>query len=433
MIRNVCTMMVGLLLVTSHSHAQSIYFPPINNSAVWESISPASLNWCEDKIDDLYDFLEQQNTKGFIVLKDGKIVLEKYFGTFTQDSAWYWASAGKTITAFLVGKAQEDGALSIDDPVSDYLGGAWTNCTAEEEAQIKIVHQLTMTTGLNDGVMDNHCTDPNCLEYLAAPGARWAYHNAPYTLLGSVVSAATGLPINSYTQQKLKNPTGMTGIWVSLNYDRIFFSTLRSMARFGLLAQNEFVWDGTPLLTDANYIQQMTNTSQSLNESYGYLWWLNGKDSYMVPTVQVAIPGELVPHSPEDMFAGLGANGQVLSISRSSGLVIVRMGNSPGTAEISSVLADQIWERVSDLTCNASHVSSDVLMSNTQLIYPNPANTEVFIKDVSPSTSYHIFDVSGRVILSSSGSGYLDVSTLREGYYCIRFDNGVTRALLIQH
>jgi len=43
-----------------------------------------------------------------IEVKDGKIVLEKYFGTFTKDSLWYWASAGKTLTAFLVGKAQDE-------------------------------------------------------------------------------------------------------------------------------------------------------------------------------------------------------------------------------------------------------------------------------------------------------------------------------------
>jgi CubicO group peptidase (beta-lactamase class C family) len=41
--------------------------------------------------------------------------LEKYFGTFTRDSIWYRASAGKTITAFLFGKAQENGKLSILD------------------------------------------------------------------------------------------------------------------------------------------------------------------------------------------------------------------------------------------------------------------------------------------------------------------------------
>ncbi|MFN5596947.1 MAG: serine hydrolase, partial [Bacteroidota bacterium] len=87
--------------------AQTTYFPP--NTGTWETTSPQSLGWCDANIDSLYNYLNQKNTKAFIILKDGKIVLEKYFGNFTQDSIWYWASAGKTLTAFTVGLAQQDG------------------------------------------------------------------------------------------------------------------------------------------------------------------------------------------------------------------------------------------------------------------------------------------------------------------------------------
>ena len=60
----------------SISSISQTYFPP-NNSNIWDTISPASLSWCQNKIDSLYDFLEINNTKSFILLKDGKIVLEK--------------------------------------------------------------------------------------------------------------------------------------------------------------------------------------------------------------------------------------------------------------------------------------------------------------------------------------------------------------------
>ena len=137
--------------------ANDLYFPPLAGNT-WETLSPSTLGWDETKIQPLYDFMEQQNSKAFIVLKDGKIVLEKYFGNFTQDSIWYWASAGKTITSFLVGKAQEDGFLKITEPTSKYLGKGWTVCPTDKEDKITIRHQLTMTTGLDDGVPDNHCT-----------------------------------------------------------------------------------------------------------------------------------------------------------------------------------------------------------------------------------------------------------------------------------
>ena len=76
-------------LLHSSINSQSLYFPPLTGN-VWETTSPATLGWCEDKLPELYDYLESANSKGFIVLKDGKIVIEKYFGSFTKDSLWYW-------------------------------------------------------------------------------------------------------------------------------------------------------------------------------------------------------------------------------------------------------------------------------------------------------------------------------------------------------
>ncbi|MBK6945841.1 MAG: serine hydrolase [Flavobacteriales bacterium] len=66
------------------------------------------MGWCADQIPPLLQYLDSNNTKAFIVLKDGRIAIEHYFDTFTQDSVWYWASAGKSLTSFLVGLAQQD-------------------------------------------------------------------------------------------------------------------------------------------------------------------------------------------------------------------------------------------------------------------------------------------------------------------------------------
>jgi len=157
------------------SHSQ-LYFPP-NGSAIWDTLQPSSLGWCNDNIDSLYAFLDTTNTKAFILLRDGKIVLEQYFDGHTSSSNWYWASAGKTLSAFAIGLAQEDGYLSINDTSSSYLGKPWTTCPSNKEDQITIWHQLTMTTGLNDQVADPDCTLDTCLQYLADAGTRWSYHN----------------------------------------------------------------------------------------------------------------------------------------------------------------------------------------------------------------------------------------------------------------
>ena len=212
------------------------YFPP-NNSTVWDTFSHVNLNWCQNKIDSLYSFLDTNNTKSFVLLKNGKIVLEQYFNGHSDTSNWYWASAGKTITSFLVGMAQEEGYLEITDTTSDYLGDGWTNCNLIQEKKITIWNQLTMTTGLDDSVSFD-CTNDTCLVYLSDPGTRWAYHNAPYTLLRPVIENATGQGINLYAYQKLLNPIGMNGLFLYSGYNNIFTSTARSMARFGLLILN---------------------------------------------------------------------------------------------------------------------------------------------------------------------------------------------------
>ena len=137
------------------SQAQSLYFPPTTGNT-WDTISPASLGWCQDKVDSLIQYVGDRNSKAFIVLKDGKIVIEEYYGTFTADSLWYWASAGKTLTAFTVGIAQQEGHLNISDTTSDYLGTGWTACTPAQEEKITIRNQLTMTSGLDDGVPDHY-------------------------------------------------------------------------------------------------------------------------------------------------------------------------------------------------------------------------------------------------------------------------------------
>lgn len=332
-----------------------LYFPPVGSN-MWETVSPSNLGWNTDKIPELLNLLESNGTRAFILLKDGKIVIESYFGqnllgtaAFTATSNWYWASAGKTLTAFLAGKAQEEGFLNIDNPTSDYLGMGWTSLTSSHENNITVWHQLTMTTGLDDGVADNHDFSPGNLLYKADAGTRWAYHNAPYTLLDAVITSATGTGFDSYFNTRLKDKIGMDGTWVWSNNDHVYFSTARSMARFGLLILNEGIWDKTVIMEDKTYFSQMKSTSQNLNKSYGYLWWLNGKESFMVPGSQLVIPGSPTPNAPPDMISGMGKNGQYVSVVPSQNIVLVRMGDNPDQSLVPFLFLDDIWKKLNQI------------------------------------------------------------------------------------
>lgn len=324
----------------------SLYFPP-NTSTTWETSTATSLNWNTAGIDNLYTYLQTKNTKAFIVLKNGRVVLEKYFGSFTVDSNWYWASAGKTMTGMLVGIAQQEGYININNKTSQYLGTGWTSLPLTKENLITVRHQLTMTSGLDDGAGDADCTLSSCLQYKADAGTRWAYHNAPYTLLDKVVENATSLSYNNYFQQKIRNKIGMNGLWLPSGSNNVYYSTARSMARFGLLLLNKGKWDTTTILNDAAYFTAQTNTSNTYNLSYGYLTWLNGKTSYMLPTLQNVFSGFMVPNAPSDMFAALGKNDQKIYVVPSQNIVVIRMGESAGNLQLAlSSFDNELWGKL---------------------------------------------------------------------------------------
>lgn len=415
-------LLFAFALILHHLALAQLYFPP-NGSSEWETIAPEDLNWCPDKIEDLYQFLDANDTKAFILLKDGKIVLEQYFDDFTAESNWYWASAGKTLTATMVGIAQQEGFLDINDATSDYLGIGWTSCTPTQEAAITIWNQLTMTSGLDDGVADPYCTEPSCLQYLADPGTRWAYHNGPYTLLDGVIENATGQTLNLYTQQKVKNITGMDGLYIPLDYNNVYWSTPRSMARFGLLILNEGTWDGTPVLSDATYYNQMVNTSQDLNKSYGYLWWLNGKESFMLPSSQVVFPGSIVPNAPDDMFSGLGADGQFVNVIPSQNMVWIRMGEDPTSVPVPYLLNNDIWGYINEFECALS--TEDITTSFFE-VYPNPAKDVLYIhvKNTTEAPyNYTLYNAMGQKVKTGiiTGNNHsLSTNTLVQGVYFLQ-------------
>ena len=88
----------------------------------------------------------------------------------------------------------------------------------------------------------------------------------------------------------------------------------------------------------------MVNTSQNLNLSYGYLWWLNGKASAMVPQSQIVFNTSLAPDAPADMIMALGKDDKKIYVVPSLNLVVVRLGDDAGTAPLGpSSFDNDLW------------------------------------------------------------------------------------------
>lgn len=73
---------------TPTTSEESMYFPPIGSSS-WETKTPESLGWNTANIAALNTYLNDKHTKSFIVLHNGKIVMEQYFNGHTSSTPWY--------------------------------------------------------------------------------------------------------------------------------------------------------------------------------------------------------------------------------------------------------------------------------------------------------------------------------------------------------
>lgn len=412
-------------------YGQNLYFPPAADSS-WESSSLEELQWCASDTGDLFNFLESENTKAFIVLKDGKIAIEKYFDQFTRDSVWYWASAGKTLTAFCTGIAQKQGLLDIDDPVSQYLGAGWTSAPDSLESKIKIIHLLTMTSGLDYNVADLDCTDDTCLNYRSEPGSEWYYYNAPYLLLREVIEAATGQNLNVFINQQIRDKTGIRGLFTTIGYNHVYFSDARSMARFGLLMNARGNWNSTPVLDDIDFLNESISPSQNLNESYGYLWWLSGQNQFMAPGFTQVFPGSFAPDTPKEMFSGLGLNGQIVSVWPDENIIVVRMGNAPGAESVPFQLLNEIWKRLERvIDCEyTSAKNTQTENSNDFNVFPNPANDHLNVEAGANFSNIKIFNSSGEIVYTNfyknTSRVKIALHALKPGIYIVASElNGV--------
>jgi CubicO group peptidase (beta-lactamase class C family) len=256
---------------------------------------------------DVASYMAAMRTSGVIVLKDGKIVLERYSLGRRPDERWTSFSVAKSVTSTLVGAAIQDGYIkSLDAPVTDYIrelkGSAYDG--------VIIRQLLTMTSGVrwNEDYSDPHSdvaqaggtvlepgVDP-IVSYMRRlpradpPGAKWAYKTGETDLVGVLVSNAVGRPLADYLSQKIWAPYGMEqdAVWVEdvAGHERggcCISMRLRDYARFGqfMLAGGKA---GGRQVLPPGWVADATAEHVKLPpeegaRGYGYFWWL-GPDSY---------------------------------------------------------------------------------------------------------------------------------------------------------
>ena len=282
---------------------------------------------------DLERFLQETSTQAFLVMQDGRILYEKYFNGGAADQQITIFSAGKSVTSVLIGIAQQKGLLKLSDPVSTYLPG-WSRATPEQEAQITIEHLLAMDSGLNAAK-----------RFVAPPGTTWMYNTKVFHVLHPLLEKVSGMRMRALANKWLLHPIGahqqtfLTHTWKM---------TARSLAAFGQLVLQNGSWNGKQLVPQ-DFLAASLQTSQPMNPAYGYLWWLNGKESYL-PANQKLGPqtGSIIPTAPADLVGALGFGDKKCYVVPSLRLVVVRLGDAGGESKENalSTFDAPLWEKL---------------------------------------------------------------------------------------
>lgn len=312
------------------------YWP---GASEWETRVPRNVGMDAAAIDNALTYAGDHNSTGVVVLRGGRIIAEKYWNGWTEETVQPIFSSSKSIAAILVGMAIEEGLIKgVTQSASDFVT-AWKDTP---KAAITVRHMLTMTSGIRVSAAAVS-SDVDAFGETAAlplehpPGEVWAYNTAIYRMLLHVLEIASRQSIDQFTTRKLSGPLGISrSTWdcspapggrTNCTWYR---SNLRDMSRFGLLVLRGGKWENRQLVS-APYVKDATSTSQTLNESYGYLWWLNGKPSYRLPAAAGSVQqGMLWPDCPPDACAALGAQDKKIYVVPSLDLVVARHGPAAG-------------------------------------------------------------------------------------------------------
>jgi CubicO group peptidase (beta-lactamase class C family) len=268
----------------------------------------------ERSIDDLtsgqgeksWDYMRAYNVSGVMVVKDGKVLLERYGLGRKPDDRWISFSVTKSITSTLVGAAIKDGKIkSVDDQVTSYIpqlaGSAYDGVT--------IRNLLTMSSGVK---WNEDYSDPNAdvaragarvlepgvnpiVSYMKAlpranePGTKFHYNTGETDLVGILVSNAVGKPLSQYASEKLWQAYGMErdATWLTdvAGHERggcCMSMTVGDYARVGQFMLDGGVAQGRQILPDGWVGQATTRqiTNGAPPSGYGYFWWLGPGGAY---------------------------------------------------------------------------------------------------------------------------------------------------------
>jgi CubicO group peptidase (beta-lactamase class C family) len=281
--------------------------------------------------DTLRKELEDYQTVGFAIIKDGKLWYEEYWDGYSGQSLTNSFSMAKSITTMLLGKAlQEKYIQSMDQLITDFIPEFLSDSLGR---LCTVGHLSSMTSGfdwtdsyyspfnpMTEAYYGNHIEEQMLKRhFVCRPGGHFKYSSADTQLLAIVLTRATGKSMAAYLSESFWQPVGMENdaLWtVSGGMEKSFccvHSNVRDFAKLGRLLLQKGNWNGQQLL-DTAFVSRMTTPHESAFDAgepvkYGYSTWT---DSAFQPA----------------FYGMFGLLGQRILVVPEKNIVIVRLGKT---------------------------------------------------------------------------------------------------------
>ncbi|HSO69582.1 MAG TPA: serine hydrolase, partial [Arachnia sp.] len=275
-------------------------------------------------------------TRAVVVLHDGQLLAERYADGFTAQTPQLGWSMAKSVANLLTGVMVANDRVAVDD---DALRPEWTDArrdiTVDDLMRGTSGLQWDETYDLGTPITRMLYLEEDMAGYVAGlplahtPGEYQQYSSGGTNLLCSVLTERAGVDAD-LPRRGLLVPLGLssavwesdaTGTPVCSSY---LWATPRDWASIGQFALQDGVWEGGRLLPEGWMAASTTVTEVAESEEVGYAagWSVN-----RLPD------GSLVDDSlPADAYWATGHDGQRMYVVPSAGLVVVRLGFSPGVA-----------------------------------------------------------------------------------------------------
>lgn len=270
-------------------------------AATVEGLDVAEADYDQDRIaalDLAINDDEFKHINAIIVLRNGELLIERYYNGATRDGTHNPRSVGKTVAATVLGIAIEEGHIeSADQTLADFYDLGQFRNPSDAKAGVTLRQLLTMTSGFDgydfepDSIGNEENMYPQgdwvrwALELPMAeerePGEEWRYFTAGIVILGDIINSAVPGGLESYAHTRLFGPIGVTNYQWQHTPQRVANTaggiqlTPLGFARYGQLHKDRGRWQDNQVVPAAWVDEMLTPVVDTTvpGNRYGYLWW----------------------------------------------------------------------------------------------------------------------------------------------------------------